>query len=552
MQRATTTPIVLLGLIAGCSSEPPAANTAGSRTRDMLVVAYPGDIDSLNPVVSSSANDSAVADNLFYPTIDSDFDCSLKHKAGLAQAWSWSDDGKTLSMTLRDDLTWSDGVKVTASDLAFTYELLSDPLVATPRAGYVARLKPEARPKVIDATHVEWQFTEAYDRDSQIAHVSMTVLPRHVLEKVDRATLKGAPFSKAPTVNGPWKLAKYEPAQRFVLEPNEAFTGPAEQRPRLDRVVFKVIPEYATRLLELQNGTVDMMEGIAVADADKLRKDHPNLKLVRRGWRSMDYVGWNLMNSKFSDKRVRKALALAVDVNDMIAKLLTSDSGETYGRPAIGTITPELCGVHNDAVHPLTRDLSEAKRLLAEAGWTDTNGDGIIDKDGQAFQFSLLTNTENKRRADAAIFLQSHLKDVGVRMNIEKLDFNTMTDRMKRRDFEAVLSGWSAALFIDPSNIWHSDPPGRKSEFNYVSYSNPAVDDLIARGLATPKPEEAAPIWKELQATIYEDQPYLFLWWMDEIIALDSRFSTHHINLLSRLYHLNEWEVAPDKVKYRR
>ena len=137
-------------------------------------------------------------------------------------------------------------------------------------------------------------------------------------------------------------------------------------------------------------------------------------------------------------------------------------------------------------------------------------------------------------------------------MNIERLEFNSMVERLHKRDFEAALGGWSAGLFVDPVDVWHSDPPDRPHEFNYTSYANPKADELIDRGMKTPKPEEAAPIWKELQAVIYDDQPYLFLWWRDEIVGLDKRFEKYEINVLSTLSHLERWEVPADKVKYPR
>jgi len=547
-------PIVLLSILGGCSgadetTTSPAPSADGPR--DTLVIATGTDIDSLNGVTSTSATDGTILDAIEMPLVDMDFDCSLKKVPAWATAWEWSDDGKKLTMTLRDDITWYDGTKTTPADLAFTYSLLADPTVTTARANYVDKLAPDARPKIIDDTHIEWDFTQAYDRDTQMSHVDLNYLPEHVLKDADRSTLKGNPFSHNPMVNGPFKIAKYEPQQRIVLEPNEKFTGPAEMRPKLARVIFKVIPEYATRLLQLQNGEVDLMEQVRVPDADMLKKSHPEIKLVRRGFRSMDYVAWNLTDPLFSDKRVRQALAMAVDIDDMIGKLLTSETGEAYARPAIGTITPELCGVYNDDVKPFAHDLDKAKQLLADAGWKDTNGDGVLDKGGKKFEFSLMTNAENSRRKDAAVRLQSQFKDVGVVMDIEQLEFNTMTDHLNHRDYQAALAGWSAGLFIDPSDMWHSDTATRKSEFNYTSYGNPDVDGLIEKGMATPKPEEAAPIWKDLQARIYDDQPYLFLWWMDEIDAIDSRFSHYEINILSVESHLWTWEVPPDKVKYQ-
>lgn len=552
----------LVCVLAACGGNDPAAGgdapkgdaaKGGHETRDTLVIGYQSDIGNLIAPVSETAADSAILENISFNTIYSDFDCSLKKLPGYAKEWSWSDDGKVISMTLRDDLKYEDGTPVTADDLVFTYELIADPLVASPRIGYLERMVEGKRPLVVDDTHVEWHFTEAYDRDTQMAHVSaMTLVSRKHLGEADRKTLRGHPASKAPVAYGPWRLAKWEPNTRIVLEPNPNFTGPDAYQPHLNRVVFKILPEYSTRLIELQSGEIDMMEAIVVEDADRLRKEHPEIELKRRGWRSNDYIAWNLKNPLFSDKRVRVALAHAVDIDEMIEKLLTSETGEVYAKPSIGTITPALCGVHNDEVKPFGHDAEKAKALLAEAGWTDTDGDGVLDKDGKPFRFTLATNTGNKRRADIQIRVQAQLQEIGIQVDLEKAESNAFYDNLRKKNFEAAVAGWSAGLFVDPSDAWHCDTEDTQYPFNFTSYCNPEVDALIDKGLNTPDPKAAAPIWKDMQAKIYEDQPYLFLWWMDEIVGIHQRFENEQIDVLSPLHNLHEWEVPKDKVKYKR
>ncbi len=559
-------PVALLSalILTACSGSSTSSPTGADRPGDTLVIAYQSDIGNLISVVGESAADTDINTNLSMPLVDTEFDCSLKKKPGIAKDWEWSEDGTVLKMSLRDDITFSDGTPLTADDIAYTFDLVSDPTVASPRISSVDRMVPGKRPLVVDKHHIEWHFTTAYDRDTQVAHASsLPILPKHVFENADRKTLRGHPYSKAPMSTGPWKLHTYEPNTRIVLAPNEKFTGPAEMKPKLDRVVFKIIPEYATRLIELQNGDVDYMQSILVSDADMLRKNNPEIRLVRRGWRSMDYVAWNLTNPLFQDKRVRQALAHAVDLDDMIGKVLTSSTGEAYARRAIGTVTPALCGVHNDDVPLLPYDPEKARTLLAEAGWVDRDGDGILDKDGQRFEFTLSTNTGNKRRSDTSILIQAHLERVGIKVNIEKQESNTFFENMRKKDYQAALTGWSAALFVDPSTIWHSDvtcdgPDAapdckpRKYEFNFVGYSNPKADALMDKGLATPDPAEAAPLWRELQEVIYDDQPYLFMWWMDEIVGIHERFEDTSIDVLSPLRNLHEWNVPEDKIKYRR
>ena len=559
------TALVAASLIAACTGssssttsdvdkDKGSAGTGAGGTRDTLVIGWQADIENLIPVVSQSAADSNVIGALSFPLIENEFDCSLKKSPALAKSWEWNEDGTILKMELRDDITWEDGTKVTAEDIAFTYELVADPAVASPRISHIERLKPEGRPKVIDATHIEWHFTQAYDRDTQMSHVGLPLVPKHIFSTADRASLRGNEKATQPLSYGPWRLAQWEANQRIVLEPNPKFTGPESYKPKLNRVIFRIIPEYASRLLDLETGKIDLMEQILVTDADRLREEHPEIRLVRRGWRSNDYIGWNLKNELFSDVNVRKALAMGTNIDEMISKLLTSKTGESYAKRSIGTITPALCGVHNDDIKPLPYDVEKAKQLLAEAGWKDTNSDGVLDKNGKKFEFTLLTGNGNKRRADVAVLFQDQMKQLGVAVNIEKLETNTFFERMRQRDFEAALAGWSAGLFVDPSTLWACDDPAnnKQTQFNFTGYCNPEVDKLMDQGFTTPNPKDAAPIWKDVQARIYADQPYLFLWWMDEIVGINNRFENTSINVLSPIDRLYEWEVPADKVKYQR
>jgi peptide/nickel transport system substrate-binding protein len=530
-----------------------APGEAAASPRDTLVVGWISDVGSLNSIVYVTTDDADVINTLRYPMVDYRFeDCQLGLKPAHATEWTFGADGKSVQMTLRDDLKWEDGQPVTLDDLTFTFELVADPAVASPRFQLLDRLDPAARPKVIDPTHIEWGFLHPFDQITQLSSVADTaIVPKHVLGTADRGTLRGNPYSKQPLSYGPWRVASYEPNQRLVLEPNPNFTGPEESRPKLARIVFRVIPEYSTRLLELEAGKIDHLRNIQVGDADRLRKEHPEIKLYRRGWRSFDYVVWNFENPLFQDVNVRNALAMAVDADQMIARLLTSETGEKYARRAVGNISPAHCRAHNDDLNPIVFNPQRARDLLAQSGWTDTDNDGVLDKDGKKFEFTLSTNAGNKRRTDAQVLIQAALKEIGVVVNLEQQESNALFENMRKRQYEAALSGWSAALYIDPSAQWMCDQVDEPHENNFGNYCNPEVDKLIEQALATPKAEEAAPLWKEVQAKVYADQPYLFLYWMDEIVGLHRRFDHAEIDLLTPLGHLERWEVPPDKVKYK-
>jgi len=545
MSRALT--ILTLAALTACtgaSPTPQATEGPGSDARDMLVYAAAGDFANLLGVVSQSASDTMVTGMVYYPGLEAEFDCSLKYQPALYTSWSWSPDNLELTLTMRDDITWADGTTVTTADAAFAYELIADKTVASPRFNYTEAFA--APPQVISPTEIKFTYKVPGDPYTRLSQAAGYYVPKHLLQSADRATLRSHGLNRNPVPTGPYKLTDHKPNESFILEPNERFTGPKQDHARIKRVQFTIVPEYQTRLLKLKRGEVDLMENLQIKDYEALRKSNPNLRFERRGYRFMDYIGWNLTDPRFQDKAVRRAMAHAVDVDALIKRLLTASDGETFGRPAIGTITPEICAVRPD-VQRIEKNLDEARRILAEAGWADTDGDGILDKDGVKLEFSLITNRENERRTEAAQVVQASLKEIGIAMKIDLLEFNAMSERLRRKDFQAALGGWAAGLFIDPSAFWHS---GDEYPFNYGSYSNPEVDALIDRGLKTPDPAEAAEIWKEMQQKIYEDQPYLFLWWQDSIVAIDDRFQNTSIDILSLMHRIERWEVPADRVKY--
>jgi len=531
----------MIALLLACSGSP--STGSPSTSGDTLVIAYQASPNSMLSMTAQTAADHDIIDNLFLHLLEVDFDCGLNFKPGLATRWEFSEEGTELRMWLRDDVTWSDGQPFTAEDLAFTYELTGDETVASPRFPATLHMEPDSRPEVVGPHEVVWRFTQAYDRNTMLAHVNeVRPAPKHALVEADRLTLRGHAFGRDPVVNGPWRIFDFSPDERLVLVPS------AGAQVNLARVIFKVLPEYATRVMELENGSVDMVMSLQIEDADRVRREHPEIRLVRRGWRSTDFLAWNTTNPLFADAQVRRALSTAIDVDKMIDDLLTSrETGESYGKRAVSSVSPALCSSHNNDITPLPFDPEGARQMFAEAGWTDSDGDGVLDKDGKDFAFTLLTNSGNPRRARAAILIQSNLKDVGVKMEISKLESNTFFSGLRKREFEAALSGWVASDYVDLSGLWHS---GEEYAQNYPGYSNPEVDALIDEALATSDPEKASQLWRDVQAQVYEDQPYTFLFWRDEIIGVSDRFEDATVDFVSPIRHLDRWTVPPEKVKY--
>jgi peptide/nickel transport system substrate-binding protein len=299
-------------------------------------------------------------------------------------------------------------------------------------------------------------------------------------------------------------------------------------------------------MIELEKGTIDLMDGIEIADLARLKKERPEIRCIRRGYRAMDFIGWNRKIDLFSSPKIRRALALAID-RDMLMRALLSSGGEIYGKPCVGTITPELCKEYNSQIVPLPYDPAEARRLFEEEGWKDSDGDGVLENKGRKFEFRLITNTGNARREKASIIVQEQLKKAGVKVELSPLETQQFIQKQMQRDFEACLSGWGAGLVVDPSTFWHS---GDQYKFNIVSYANPRVDELIDRGIREADSEKARGIWAELQRIIYEDQPYAFLYWREDYSAIHNRFRNVGTNILSVVNGVENWWVPANERKY--
>lgn len=509
----------------------PSATVSGSAKPGYggsLIVGISGDVDSFNPLFGETAFAQEITHLMLLGLAD------LNEKSEfvpeLATSWESSQNHLRLTYHLREDAVWSDGVPITAEDVKFTFDLLMDSTVASPRQGASEYVKSV----VVDDPHrVTIEFTKAYP--DQLFDTAGEILPKHILEKVDRRELRNHGFARHPISSGPFVLKKWVSQQYIELVPNEKFFG---GRPYIDRVIFKIVPDRTNLLLQLQTGEVDMMIGVPPGEVNRLLEKNPNLEIYPISGRVYYYTGYNLRNPLFSSTSVRRALAMAIDRQGIINALLYG-----YGKPCLGPLPPMIAWAYNNEVKEIPYDPEKAKAELAKEGWLDRDGDGWLDKDGRKFEFTLKTNAGNRLRSDVAVILQDQLRNVGIEVDIQTVEWTTFTRELRAKKFEAYMGGWSTSLNIDPTPIFHSSSVDL---FNFVHYANPRVDHLIEIGREEMDRRKAAEIWREVQELIYEDQPYTFLFWSDRIVAVNARFKNVTPIPLSALYGLEKWYLAPD------
>jgi len=533
--------MLLLALLSCADDEapppddPPSATVAEQPSRGgTLVVAYRDDIDGFDPVIARS-NASMEVLELLYPSLSrAKFeDCRLSFEPGLAESWSWSDDGLTLTLRLRSDLSWQDGQAVDADDLIATWTRLADPAVDTPRGfppGFLRSEEPWTRR---DALTLDLNLAETLPTHEALPLIfAPLVAPAHAEPVTSEA---GPRVAEGLVAAGPFLLDRWEPGQRIRLVRREG--NPADRAAFLDAVEVRILPDSFTRQLAFENGEVDMLIGVQAPELAAILERRPDAQVFHRGRRFLDFVGWNLTRPPFDDVRVRNALARAVDVDALVEALLVAGE-HRLGERAVATVPPALCHSVDPTLSPLARDLPAARQLFADAGWSDTDGDGWLDRGGERLAFTLLYMAGHERREAAGVILQEQLAEAGVQVTLQPVERLALFERLRGGDFEAALSGWAMGLRVKPSRFWKAGGP-----YNFVGYDDPEVDDLIARGEATADPALADPIWRELQRELHEDQPYLFLFWSDEVAVVDPRIRDARITPVAAFEDLHRWWV---------
>ena len=502
---------------------------------DAIVFGTIGDGSTLIPMMAADSASHEYAENIFDGLLAYDKTLS-RLEPRLAERWDVEDGGQKITFHLRRDVKWTDGQPFTARDVEFGFHLIGDPATLTAYAEDYRQVKSF---EVLD----DWTFRVVYEKPFAPALASwgsMVVLPRHLLEGKN---INETDFGQKPVGLGPHKFESWERNTRFSLRSNRDYYRGA---PWIERVVYRVIPDESTQFLELKSGGLDMMgltplQYTRQTSSPVFARDFRKYRYVSNAY---TYMGYNLDDPRFADVRVRRAFGFAIDKQEIVDAVLFG-----LGRPTEGPYRPGTAWV-NDKLPAHVYDPAKARALLAEAGWTDTDGDGIVDREGKPFSFRILTNSGNEQRLKTATMIQKRLRDVGVDAQVRVLEWSAfINDFIDKRRFEVIVLGWSLSLDPDQFDIWHSSKTGYK-QFNFVGYRNPQADELLEKGRRTFDEAERKRIYDRLQEILYQDQPYTFLYVPVATPILASRFRGIEEAPAGISWNFPFWYVPKGEQKY--
>ena len=529
--------------------------------RSSVIIAVEGDIDSFNPLFAEEVSAGEINDLLFPGLVGSDFDASrgeLIYTPLLARSWEYQNRNRDIVFHLRTGAKWSDGQPITARDVQLSYELYGDPEVASIRQAAIEGLRLTngkiditKSVEVLNDSTVVFHFEQPYP--GQLFDAGLPIIPAHVFEIVARKDLRTHPINKNPIVSGPFVLERWTPLQEVVLASNENCSVPHPAK--VSKLVFRVLPDYRSRVSQLLSGEVDIVGGLRMEDADLVMKQSPSVEIISTHGRDYDFLGWNNIDPKvfedsdgktikphpmFGKARVRRALTMAINREEIVTAYLGK-----HGQQAIGGVSPLFKWAYNSTMKPLPYDKQQALTLLENEGWKDTDGNGILDRQGQEFAFTLRVPSGNQLRSVVATVVQQQLRDVKIDMEVEQVERGTFWENMMGRKYDAWFAGFSVPLQMQLDDLWGSDL--EKYPFNLTGFRNKRIDEILAAARKLTNESEGAPLWKEFQAIIHEEQPCTFLFWINNIVGVSKRVGGTSIGVLGITHKAWEWSLQEGK-----
>jgi peptide/nickel transport system substrate-binding protein len=552
MRRARRMAVALALVLGACGDRNGGAEAAKARSKaapaaegaprlgGTAVVAEVGDVQQPLPLLFAGNPDGDLIDMMYMGLTAQAWEngrlvYQTSDDSPMALAWLYEylgPDSTAIRFRMRSAARWSDGRPITARDVVWTYRTLADPRAASLHAGVTKQLDSVRAEN--DST-VVFHFKRHYPE--MLFDAGLGIMPEHVYASTPPEGMATHPVLgrlETLVVSGPWKIGSRQAGRQTELVHNPYW--PAEFRPRLDRIVLRVVPDPVTRVTELRNGTVDFARGITFELVRQLRGQAPNLRWEREDDRFWEFVAWNQRKvPAFRDVRVRRALGMAANVPGIIQTL---QMGE-FTTPATGPYPPIFRDLYDPSVRPLAWDTVQARALLDSAGWRDGDGDGIREKNGKPLRFTLVTNAGNQRRQDVSTILQRQWRAVGVDARLQAIELHTLNQRLLGdHDFEAALTSWSVSLTPDISPMWTTG-----GSYNLTGYASAETDSLIARATAQARPEQAAPLWRAVAARIVQDQPYTSLYYYDPVTGVSSRLQGLHVTSFGAYGRSWEWWV---------
>jgi len=513
----------VLIIIAACVS---CGGSVSTRDRDTLYIHLSAEPGNLNPVTSTEAVAGTITAHLYETLLERNYD-SLILEPKLAERWEMSPNGLVYRFYLKKGVTWSDGVELTADDVVYSFNKLKSPDVES--ASWKVYFMDVSAIRKIDKYTVEFHCTKPYFMRLEFLG-GMPIVPQHIFD--DGTDFNQHPAGRHPVGTGPYMFDSWETNKRIVLKVNPRYRGTP---PDIKRVVYRVVPEENVALLMLKKGELDVMtvsnlQWVRQTDTEKFKKDFHKLKYYTPNY---NYIGWNAAREWFRDKRVRRAMTQLVNRQAILDKLLFG-----LGKIVTGTFYI-FSDNHDPSIEPWPYDREAGIKLLREAGWFDSDKDGILDKNGKKFSFTFSITSARKFSERLAIILKEDLSKAGIEMNINRYEWAVFVKKLTEKDFDAVTLAWSLGYSGDPYQLWHSSQI--KEGSNYCGFANAEADRIIEQARVEFNDAKRARMFRRFNHILHEEQPYTFMFCNPSLVVVSKNF--YNVKVHTMGLNITEWKV---------
>lgn len=478
--------------------------------------------------------------NIFEPLMAYDFD-EVKLKPHLAESYEVSDNGLEITFRLRNDIHFSDGVPLTADDVIFTYNTIMNPNVD---AANIASLYIDIdRVEKINDRVVKFYMKRPYFKALEVCSFwDIGIYPKHIYQYNDAREFNQR--VSQPVGSGPYIFEKWDSGKQIVLRRNENYWG---AKPKIRKVVYKFITNPIAAIQALRAHQVDLVvihDPGQFADlvSDKEFSEQFNCMPYWANGDPFYFIGWNEATPFFSDVRVRQAMTMAIN-RELIASKLLKGYGEIVTGPYF------IKGTQNDPnIKPWPYDPQRARQLLEQAGWVDSDGDGIREKNGVKFRFKFLFAAGDSLYTPLSTLLKDELAEVGVEVIPDPMEWSVLLPKLSQRQFESMVMGWGGDIVEDNYQILHSSQVGNGGA-NYCGFRNAEADSLLELTRRTLDSQKRDIICHQIHEIVHEQQPFTFLYSRPIFREVDKRFKNVKIHKLGLNYL--EWYVPKDEQRYK-
>ena len=522
---------VALTVLAACNDSTSRTDRSSSGT---LVIASSADPNLLFPPLVVSTQARQVAEQIYDYLVVVGTGLNTVGDAGflprLAKRWKRSPDSLSIAFMIRPDARWHDGIKVDASDVRFTYLVYTNPKLGSPTAGELTNI--DSVTAADSLTAVFWYHGRS---SHQLLDASqLMILPRHIFEKVPMDSLAEVGASATPVGTGRFRFKRWNRGSSLEIT---ADTANYRERPGLDRVIWAVAPNPGTAVTKLFGGEADFFAALRPENVTEMRR-HPELKVISLPGTDYAYMVFNVREPIFASRELRRALTMAVDRPSLVRNVF-----DTLAKMAIGP-TVRVFPTTDTTVEQIPFDPQRAKAILDSLGWTARSADGIRKRKGHELAFTALVPSSSQARVRMAVLIQEQLRRVGVRVEIESMEFNTFQSRLDSRDFDAAL--WSWHLGATPSSLreaWGGESARKKGGINFGAYENPRFDAYVDSAISARALTASRRYFTTAYQIIIDDAPAIWLYEPKTVIGLHRRIRTGPMRADAWWFDLGSWSI---------